>query len=98
NFPCKSVQPKTFRDAKGNVVKDFNRVLATEFFIEMPFPDSTRKVKLQLKPLRANEAPTGVPGNELTLRWGKTATIDVRMGNDTRPETVLLTSFKRCDA
>jgi hypothetical protein len=101
NFPCKSVQPKTFKDAVKGEVKGFKRVLASEFFIEMRYPARTRSVTLQLKPLRADpyeHPPSGIGGDELILSWGDKATIDVRMGNDPQAEARSLRSFRRCDA
>lgn len=98
NFPCKSVQPKTFTSTKGGAVKGFKRVLATEFFVDMPFFEDTTTVKLLFYPLREGEAPTGIEGNELTLKWGAAMGIEVRMGNDTKDEAKVMTSTKRCDA
>jgi hypothetical protein len=101
NFPCKSVQPKTFKDAKKGQVKGFKRVLASEFFIEMRYPASTQSVALLLKPLRADShknPPSGIGGDELILRWGDKAAIDIRMGNDPKAEARSLRSFRRCDA
>jgi hypothetical protein len=99
NFPCETVQPKTFKDAEGKIVKGINRVLANEFFIEIPFPANVERVKLRLKPLRANTPPAGLgPGNELTLKWNGPDALEVRMGNDTEGEARVVTSTKRCDA
>lgn len=97
NFPCKSVQPKTFTSKNGGVVKGFKRVLATEFFIDMPFFEDTTTVKMLFYPLNG-DVPTGIEGNELTLKWGAAMGIEVRMGNDTKDEVKVLTSTKRCDA
>lgn len=99
NFPCKTAQPKTFRDRKGGRVEGFKRVLAAEFFIEMRFDENTPAVALRLEPLRGpdGERPAGIAGDVLILRWGDRTTIDLRIGNDTRPETRALVSFKRCD-
>jgi len=105
NFPCKSVQPKTFSfkkkdgtKSKDEVVKGFKRVLASEFFIDMPFLENTTTVKLSFYPLRKGDVVTGIEGNELTLKWGAAIGIEVRIGNDTKDEAKVLTSTKRCDA
>jgi hypothetical protein len=104
NFPCKTAQPKTFRDRDSDPVPDFRRVLAAEFFIEMRFPEDTQSVALRLQRLRARAAdasrdqpPAGIAGDTLILQWGDRTAIDLRMGNDTRRETRALVSFKRCD-
>jgi hypothetical protein len=100
NFPCKSVQPKTFKDAKSDEVAGFKRVLATEFFIEMRFPHYIRSVHLIVKPLRdpKSKPPTGIGGDILVLSWGDKSAIDIRMGNDTKSEARSLGSFRRCDS
>lgn len=97
NFPCKAVQPKTFTFKKDGVVKRLKRVLASEFFIDMPFLEETMTVRLLFYPLHEGEPVTGIQG-ELTLKWGAAMGIEVRMGNDTRDEALLLTSTRRCDA
>lgn len=99
NFPCKTVQPKTFSSkGQGPVTKFKKRVLAIEFFIDMPFLENTTTVKLLLYPLHKGKVATGVEGNELTLKWGAASGIAFRMGNDTKDEAKILTSTKRCDA
>jgi hypothetical protein len=98
-FPCKSVHAQTFRAASGETIPGIKRVLASEFSIEMTYPETTRQVKLLLRPLRMSEFMTGISLNELTLRWPKDADeIVVRMGNDTKPEARLATSPRRCNA
>lgn len=104
SFPCKSVQPKTFASPNGEI-PNFRRVLATEFFIEIKFPDDTTLVSLRLDPLAGRTdkmghavPASGVPGDALFLQWGDRTTIDVRMGNDTKDEARALRSFRRCDA
>lgn len=104
NFPCKTAQPKTFRDPNAPSVPGFKRVLAAEFFIEMRFREETESVALRLQRLHPrptdgspDHPPAGIAGDTLILRWGDRTTIDVRMGNDTRRETRALVSSKRCD-
>ncbi|MEK6373985.1 MAG: hypothetical protein AABO58_14965 [Acidobacteriota bacterium] len=97
-FSCKSVQPKTFKAANGKTVPRLKRVLATEFSIDMSYPETTPQVKLQLRPLRMDAPITGISVNELVLRWPEKGPLVVRMGNDTKLEARLATSFKRCDA
>jgi hypothetical protein len=101
-FPCKSVQAQTFRAASPagpQVVPGIKRVLASEFYIDMTYPERTEQVKLLLQPLRS-EAVTkeGSNRNELTLRWPKTGELVVRMGNDTKAEARLASSPERCNA
>jgi hypothetical protein len=100
NFPCKSVQPQTFQDVKGNVVPGINRVLASEFFIEMRYPANTSTVTLLVTPLRNDQPVTGLAGGALALKWpeDRDGTLVVRMGNDTQKEARLATSPMRCDA
>jgi hypothetical protein len=97
-FPCQTVQAMQFEGFKQQPPPGIQpRVLATEFCIEMDYPDDTKSVTLELQPLR--DVPiTGPEGNVLTLEWGDKNEIDVRMGNDTEPEVSALKSFKRCDA
>jgi hypothetical protein len=98
-FPCKSVHPQTFRAAGGKPIPGLKRVLASEFSIDMKYPESTATVKLQLRPLRSDASMTGISLNELTLRWPAAGgPLTVRMGNDTKPETRLTTSVERCNA
>jgi hypothetical protein len=107
-FPCKSVQPKTFRAAgKKDDVPNINRVLASEFFIDMPYPKNAKTVKIELRALRRSKAPVGLGASRtLVLKWpthGKTEkeppTIELRMGNDTKPETTeFLGTSQRCDS
>lgn len=97
-FPCKSVQTQTFRAANGKTILGIKRVLASEFSIEMKYPEATRQVKLRLRPLRGNAFLTGISLNELTLRWPEKGDLVVRMGNDTKPEARLAASPKRCNA
>lgn len=97
-FPCKAIQAKTFASPDGEV-EGFKRVLATEFFIEMKFPEETQFVSLRLDPLPGRDRPaSGVPGDALFFQWNDRAVIDVRMGNDTRDEARALRSFRRFDA
>lgn len=97
-FPCKSVQPQTFRAVGRPTVPGIKRVLASEFFIEMKYPEATDHVNLQIRPLRM-DAPTTDISLRLTLRWPKkVGELVVRMGNDTKPEARLAASPKRCDA
>lgn len=96
-FPCSTVQPMTFDGFLQQTPLGLQaRVFATEFFIEMDYPDDTKFVTLRLLPLR--DVPiTGPEGNVLTFKWDNRTEIDVRMGNDTEPEVNALKSFKRCD-
>ena len=97
-FPCKSVQAQTFRAVNSDQISGMKRVLANEFSIEMSYPKTTAQVKLRLRPLRRNAKPTGIDGNELTLRWPKDAEeLVVRMGNDTEAEAELAGSPDRCN-
>lgn len=100
NFPCKSVQPQTFQDVNHNVVPGINRVLASEFLIEMRYPANTSKVTLLVTPLRSDQPVTGLAGGALALKWPEEGdgTLVVRMGNDTQKEARLATSPTRCDA
>jgi hypothetical protein len=98
-FSCKSVQAQSFRAANGCAVPGIKRVLAGEFSIEMTYPESTRQVKLRLRPVRMDAFLSGIALNELTLRWPKNgAPLVIRMGNDTKLEARLAASHKRCDA
>lgn len=95
SFPCKSVQPKTFKAADKPAVPGIKRVLASEFLIEVPYPEETATVTLTVGALRRDSAATGI--DKLILRWQGTDPLVVRMGNDTEPEVLLAASPKRCD-
>jgi len=97
-FPCKSVQTQTFRAAGDETIPGIKRVLASEFSIDMTYPEETPQVKLRLRPLRMDAFMTGISLNELTLRWPKTGDLVIRIGNDTKLEARLVTSPKRCSA
>jgi len=97
NFPCDTVHPKAFIDAKGNVIPGFRRVLADEFIIDIPYPNETEQVKLSFKQLREDTPVTGTPP-ELVLRWPKgETTIELRMGNDPKDEVRVLDTPARFD-
>jgi len=98
-FPCKSVQTQTFKAAGGKTIPGVKRVLASEFSIEMRYPETTAQVKLRLRPLRMSAFMTGISLNELTLRWPKKGgPLVIRMGNDTKLEACLAASINRCNA
>jgi hypothetical protein len=97
NFPCASVSPKTFRDAKtGKVVPGLRRVLADEFIIDIPYSEDTDQITLEFRRLREDAAAS--KPEKLVLRWpeGKTLLV-VRMGNDTKEEVHRLDTPERCD-
>jgi hypothetical protein len=96
-FPCKSVQPKTFADEKGNPVPGDPHVLANEFFIDIPYHNDGQ-VTLRVTPLRNDMPPTGLQGNALVLKWPENGELVIRMGNDTKEEAKLANSFERCNA
>lgn len=96
SFPCKSVQPMTFRDSKGEVIPGTpKRVLASEFKIDMTFDEKLSTVTLQFKPLRRNEQ---VDFDKLVLNWPENGELAIHIGNDTTWEAKLAGSSKRCDA
>jgi hypothetical protein len=96
SFPCKSVQPKTFKAAAGKpAIAGFKRVLASEFLIEALYPEDTATVTLTVAPLRGDSRPIGL--DKLTLQWPGNDPMVVRMGNDTEPEALLAASLMRCD-
>ena len=95
-FPCKSVQPKTFKAAQGRELPGLRRVLASEFSVEMSFAETTSEVTLQLWRLRDDAPPAGLTGNQLVLRWPEAGPLVVRMGNDTRTEVRMAASVQRC--
>jgi hypothetical protein len=98
-FSCKSVQAQTFRAAGERTIPGLKRVLASEFSIDMTYPEATRQVKLRTRPTRMGAFLTGLSLNELTLRWRENEDLlIVRMGNDTKREARLATSTKRCNA
>jgi hypothetical protein len=97
NFPCATVAPKTFKDAKtGKTVAGLRRALADEFFIDIPYSEDTYQITLQFLPLRKDthaKAPT-----QLVLAWKKGETLlVVRMGNDTKDEVRRLDTQERFD-
>lgn len=98
NFPCKTVQPQTFLPAPAVPQKVPERVIATEFIVEMQYPDDTSTVTLAATPLRSTAAVSGLPGSKLTLRWGARREIDLRLGNDTGDEIDALQTIKRCNS
>lgn len=96
SFPCKSVQPKTFKAAADKpAVEGFKRVLASEFLIEVPYPEDTGTVNLTVEPLRRDLPRPAI--KKLVLQWQGNDTMVVRMGNDTEPEIRLAASLMRCD-
>jgi hypothetical protein len=95
SFPCKSVQPKTFKAAATPAVAGLKRVLASEFLIEVPYPEHTATVTLTVEPLRKGSPLRGI--NKLILQWAGEDPMVVRMGNDTEPEVLLAGSLMRCD-
>jgi hypothetical protein len=95
SFPCKSVQPKTFKDSKGSPLPGLKRVLASEFLIDMAYPERASTVTLNVSPLRPNSPSSGMEA--LTLKWPETGQLVIRMGNDTLREALLAGSLKRCD-
>lgn len=97
-FPCKSVQTQTFKATPTKTIPRIKRVLASEFSIEMTYPETTLQVKLRLQPLRMAEPMKGFGLNELTLQWPKTGDLEVRMGNDTKLEAGLASTLERCNA
>jgi hypothetical protein len=100
NFPCATIAPKTFKDAKsGKTVAGLRRVLADEFIIEIPYSEDTDGITLEFQQLRK-----GKPVNEATrlkelvLDWPKSeALLVVRMGNDTKDEVRRLDTPGRFD-
>jgi hypothetical protein len=97
NFPCDTVHPKAFIDAKGNVIPGLRRVLADEFIIDMSYPKKIEQVTLSFKELRKDTTVTGPP-KELVLRWPKGEhTIELRMGNDPEEEVRVLDTPGRFD-
>lgn len=107
-FPCKSVQPLTFKDAaQPGIVPGIKRVLASEFSIDMTYPETVETVKLQLRELQTGTSPKGIKGTkELVLKFpaqgkekGQPPTIEIRMGNDARDETLdYLGNTRRCNS
>jgi len=99
NFPCKSVQPKTFDGFKQkHAHKPKPRVYANEFVLEMQYPSRTEDVRLKLTSLRPTAPISGLDKRGLILEWKGEQTIELRMGNDTASEIVDLQSMRRCDA
>lgn len=98
NFPCKTVQPQSFRPKPLVQQEPQERVIATEFVVEMEYPDETATVTLNAVPLRSNAAVLGLPGSKLTMRWGARPEIDLRIGNDTVEEIEALQTIKRCNS
>jgi hypothetical protein len=98
NFPCDTVHPKAFIDAKGNVIQGLlRRVLADEFIIDIPYPKEKEQVTLSFKALRKDTPVTGPP-KDLVLRWPKgESTIELRMGNDPKDEVRVLDTPQRFD-
>lgn len=96
NFPCATVAPKTFKDAKtGTTVAGLRRVLADEFIIDIPYSEDTYQITLQFQQLRKG-TPVKAP-KELVLGWQKRETLVVRMGNDTKDEVRRLDTLARFD-
>lgn len=98
NFPCKTVQPQEFRPPTLKPMEPPVRVIASEFIVEMEYPDETTSVTLNATPLRSNSAASGLGKGEVVLTWGPRRTIDIRIGNDTLQEIQALQSIKRCNA
>ena len=90
NFPSDTVHPKVFMNEAGKVV--FQRVLADEFIIDIPYPEETERVTLLFQKLRKGTAskkkkPVLKELKELVLKWpDEESKLVVRMGNDTKDE------------
>jgi hypothetical protein len=96
NFPGDTVNPKTFIDAQGKVVRGLKRVLADEFIIELPYPNETEEITLTFQKLRPDTPVTGPP--KLVLKWPrKENTIELRIGNDPKDEVRRLETESRFD-
>lgn len=96
NFPGDTVNPKTFVNAKGEVVPGLRRVLADEFIMDIPCPEDTEQVTLSFEKLRA-DAPMSGP-EKLVLKWPEgEATLKLRMGNDPKDEVRKLDTDARFD-
>jgi hypothetical protein len=96
-FQCKSEQAQTFRAAGGQTIPGSKRVLASEFSIEMTYPEKTDHVILRLQPLRSGASmKPALKG--LTLQWPKSGDLVVRIGNDTEREALIAASLERCNA
>jgi hypothetical protein len=96
SFPCKSVQPKTFKAGPDKTaVAGFKRVLASEFLLEALYPEDTATVTITVTPLRKDSDP--IAASTLTLQWPGNDPLVVRMGNDTEAEALLAASLMRCD-
>lgn len=97
NFPCATVSPKMFKDGTtGKVVPGLQRVLADEFFIDIPYAEDVDRITLEFQQLRES-TPVNKP-EKLVMVWpeGKKLLV-VRMGNDTKSEIRRLDTPERCD-
>jgi hypothetical protein len=108
NFPCASVAPKTFKNAKtGETLAGLRRVLADEFIIDIPYSEDTYRITLEFQQLRKGtpvqfpQLKDGTPveePNKLVIDWPKRQELlVVRMGNDTKDEVRRLGKPERCD-
>jgi hypothetical protein len=96
SFPCATLNPKTFIDEKNRAVPGFERVLASEFYIDIPYPKETATVTLSFTTLRKGKKFEGP--DKLVLKWPEgRERVDVRMGNDTKEEVRRLDTPYRCD-
>lgn len=96
NFPADTVNAKTFADVEKHVVPNFQRALADEFVINIPYPGDTKKVTLTFQKLRMKTSVTGPP--KLVLKWPKEeTTLELRMGYDPKFEIRLLETDDRFD-
>lgn len=94
NVPCENVQPRNFVPP-GNFPGP--RVLASEFTVEMTFPDALETVKLSVAQLDPLVEVEGIPLGDVVLRLNASAPVDLRIGNDTLDEIAALRSGARCD-
>ena len=94
HMPCQNAQPRVFNQPSGFAGP---RVMASEFYCDVEYPDEATTVKLAFSQLNPLEELQGLTVRELVLQFGRSQMIEVRVGNDTMDEIVEMRSPARCD-
>ena len=81
-FPCRNAAKQVIRKADGSSLV---RTFASEFVVTLDYPFDTDSVTIAVR-----GDGSGAPHDDLLLYWGSRDQLDIRMGNDTFDELVML--------
>lgn len=82
-FPCENTAVQVITKADGT---ELARTFASEFTVTIEYPSFLEFVHLRVRPF----VEGGDPHDDLVLYWGGRNRLDIRMGNDTFDELVML--------